>query len=491
MTEQYLMTEQLNSHDIESELKKLDDERIKLIVEQNTGEQYRKQEVLQNRLQLLISKQQQLTESTQGHEERVQLYTAMKKRARKEYLVKEIGNDNVHDLEDAVRNDAINESKYLDYTKKLNHHKNIVNRLGELAPNNVLKCPWCTKAIEVGNDQLLQSTIETERVSNKRKRTRDEHKEYMAATNFLSSEPITCCVNNIDAQKRKQRLSHVSACNYELLNIEAELLKMPDTTGQDFYMLQERVKKDSQDLCLLSNTKREIDGIRIVQIEPVDMERVCNSLFENKKRCSELKRALEIHRLTVEHKKMSQLLKDMEQKTDKSVDDKKKIAILNTCWLEAKTLCVENIVKTLQYKVNKIASQLFINPIAISVSCWKGATKTRGEKAGFEIFVNINNRNTNICDLSGGEKSRVSIAFSCALAEMQNSTLLMLDESLSGLDYINLSKTLNALRLWTAETKTTILAVSHLAINGAFDAVINLQDKNSVTSGKQIPNDSI
>jgi len=79
------------------------------------------------------------------------------------------------------------------------------------------------------------------------------------------------------------------------------------------------------------------------------------------------------------------------------------------------------------------------------------------------------------CDLgmlSGGEVSRVNLAFTLALAEMSNSPVMMLDESTSSLDGELTGIIIESIK--TNFTGKLVLVVAHQTVKGIFDQVINL-----------------
>jgi len=76
--------------------------------------------------------------------------------------------------------------------------------------------------------------------------------------------------------------------------------------------------------------------------------------------------------------------------------------------------------------------------------------------------------------LSGGELSRVILAFTLALGEMFNTPLLMLDECTSSLDQ-NLSNIVfNGIREHFAGK--LVITVVHQSVEGIFDKVIKIEE---------------
>jgi ABC-type transport system involved in cytochrome bd biosynthesis fused ATPase/permease subunit len=80
---------------------------------------------------------------------------------------------------------------------------------------------------------------------------------------------------------------------------------------------------------------------------------------------------------------------------------------------------------------------------------------------GFEVDIN---------SLSGGERDRLDLSFTLSLAEIFGSRMLMLDESISSLDYDNSSNVLEGLK--ENYKGRSILIVSHQANEGFFDDIV-------------------
>jgi ABC-type transport system involved in cytochrome bd biosynthesis fused ATPase/permease subunit len=79
------------------------------------------------------------------------------------------------------------------------------------------------------------------------------------------------------------------------------------------------------------------------------------------------------------------------------------------------------------------------------------------------------------CDLkylSGGELSRVILAFTLALADMFNVPLILLDEVTSSLD-----QDMNSIIIESVKTHFTnklVLLISHQSLTGIYDKIINI-----------------
>jgi chromosome segregation protein len=92
----------------------------------------------------------------------------------------------------------------------------------------------------------------------------------------------------------------------------------------------------------------------------------------------------------------------------------------------------------------------------------------------FEISLIVKNRPSSISELSGGEKARLSTAMSCAVCELKQAPILILDEAMAGLDFENIQRVSNTLSKWAAENQKAVIIISHNSIKGIFDQIISL-----------------
>ena len=83
------------------------------------------------------------------------------------------------------------------------------------------------------------------------------------------------------------------------------------------------------------------------------------------------------------------------------------------------------------------------------------------------------------CDLytlSGGELSRVILAFTLALADIFNTPMLLLDECTASLDQELTSIVFSAIR--DNFNGKLILIIAHQVVNGLFDKTIQISNKD-------------
>jgi chromosome segregation ATPase len=87
------------------------------------------------------------------------------------------------------------------------------------------------------------------------------------------------------------------------------------------------------------------------------------------------------------------------------------------------------------------------------------------------VNVRQNEHISDLSSLSGGEISRVVLAFTIALAEINDVKLLLLDECIASLDQETTITVITAIR---NNYKGTVLAIAHQTTTGVFDHVVEL-----------------
>lgn len=107
------------------------------------------------------------------------------------------------------------------------------------------------------------------------------------------------------------------------------------------------------------------------------------------------------------------------------------------------------------------------NPLTLEVKLFKANEKTKMVRNQVNLSVGYRGAVTDLSTLSGGERDRVNLAFTLALAEIFSIPLLMLDETLSSLDR---EMTENILEHIQKDSRA-ILVIAHQVSLGLFDHV--------------------
>ena len=140
--------------------------------------------------------------------------------------------------------------------------------------------------------------------------------------------------------------------------------------------------------------------------------------------------------------------------------------------LEAESIAILNIINTINTHVQLYLEHFFPdNPITVLITAFK-ETKSNDNKPQINLEIDYKGIEHDLSMLSGGELSRVILAFTLALAEIQNSPLLLLDECTSSLDQELTASVIEGLKENFGEK--LVLLIAHQVVQGTFDNIVRL-----------------
>lgn len=139
---------------------------------------------------------------------------------------------------------------------------------------------------------------------------------------------------------------------------------------------------------------------------------------------------------------------------------------------EAEAISISNFIQTLGVHVNLHLESFFKeDPMMVEIENFKESRANKGPaKPQINIKIDYKGMDCDLSTLSGGEKDRLDLAFTLSLAEIFGSRMLMLDESISSLDYDNSAHVLEGLK--ENYKGRSIIVVSHQANEGFFDEIV-------------------
>jgi exonuclease SbcC len=147
------------------------------------------------------------------------------------------------------------------------------------------------------------------------------------------------------------------------------------------------------------------------------------------------------------------------------------INLLKDKFMLAESIYLNTFIKNLCEKVQSYVNLFFIDdPMTITIKPFK--TVKKDTKPQINIDINYKGMECDIQTLSGGERDRLNLAFILSFSEIMESPILLLDECISSLDYINFNNVLTSLK--ENYKGNMILLISHQANEGVFDKIINL-----------------
>jgi DNA repair exonuclease SbcCD ATPase subunit len=144
---------------------------------------------------------------------------------------------------------------------------------------------------------------------------------------------------------------------------------------------------------------------------------------------------------------------------------------------EAEILAMEKTLININEHAREYLEEMFPNPITVRLENYKTDTSKTKNKGNAKLKMNtvvINHGRiyNSVEELSGGEKQRCNMAFLLAVNSMMGSPFLFLDECLNFLDGGTNMDILSYLH--RVANKKLVLVVSHEAIQGNFDEIIEL-----------------
>lgn len=145
--------------------------------------------------------------------------------------------------------------------------------------------------------------------------------------------------------------------------------------------------------------------------------------------------------------------------------------ILKQLILEAESISVLNIINSINTHAQGFLDTFFDDPISIRLIPFK-ETKGGNKKPQINVEVHYKGMEAELSMLSGGELSRVVLAFMLALVEIFNSPIVLLDECTSSLDENLNTEVIESIK--TTFQKKLIIMISHQCVAGNYDKIIEL-----------------
>lgn len=139
--------------------------------------------------------------------------------------------------------------------------------------------------------------------------------------------------------------------------------------------------------------------------------------------------------------------------------------------VEAESVALRNVISSINSHTQIYLDEFFPkNPIVVRLLPFKETKKST--KPQINIEVHHKGMESGLGRLSGGEKSRVILAFTLALSDIFNTPLIMLDECTSSLDQDLNNTVVNSLR--THFQNKIVLMIAHQSVEGIYDKIINI-----------------
>ena len=169
---------------------------------------------------------------------------------------------------------------------------------------------------------------------------------------------------------------------------------------------------------------------------------------------------------------MENSLKSLKKRIRRADSDLKGALGLVESAKEAEILSLERAVSSINQHAKIYLSKMFGNEIGVRLESIK-QTKTKGAKIKMNVAVEYKGyKYSSIDELSGGERQMCELSFLLAVNDMLGSRILLLDECLNNLDSETNTDVL--LQLKDLVGDRLVLVVSHEAVQGVFDSILEI-----------------
>lgn len=141
--------------------------------------------------------------------------------------------------------------------------------------------------------------------------------------------------------------------------------------------------------------------------------------------------------------------------------------------IEAESIAMSNIAASIDIHTQLYLDHFFPdNPLSAKLQLFKTSKTKQTVKPQLNIEIDYKGMEMDLATLSGGELSRVILAYTLALGEMFNIPLLLLDECTASLDQEMTETVFEGIR--DSFNGKLCIIVAHQTVSGSFDKVISL-----------------
>lgn len=239
-----------------------------------------------------------------------------------------------------------------------------------------------------------------------------------------------------------------------------------------------KYKKQIDDL-----SKKHLQKYEIIR----DEEELKNIIKENEEKIIELEKKKEnslknldqiekFNKYILEKDKYKNIKNKLKTLEEKEKDDKKKYTaslIFKENVLEAESIAIQNIIESINNHAQVYLDYFFSeNPMIVKLLSFKETKKN--SKPQINLEIDYKGMEADLTTLSGGETSRLVLAFTLALSEMFNTPMLLLDESTASLNQELTSVVFDAIK--ENFKSKTVIVVAHQVVEGVFDKILKLNN---------------
>lgn len=143
------------------------------------------------------------------------------------------------------------------------------------------------------------------------------------------------------------------------------------------------------------------------------------------------------------------------------------------CLITSEYIILDTFLNQINQNLAEVLEQLFSEPISVSLRSLKQLKSDDRIKPQINYEIVFKGAEcSNINELSGGERSRISLALAIVFSTFNQTPFLLLDESLSTLNASVKETTMKVIRRYLGHK--TVIAVNHDTTTGVYDSVLRL-----------------
>lgn len=344
--------------------------------------------------------------------------------------------DNIDEIEKEIKN----------LNNEINKFENDISEIN----TNTYKLSVLEKQLNSTQGDVSKTLIDMKNKLKEDKKIIDKLKENIHENNNDNEE-------DIDTIRNKISTLHKLNSEYKTLNEQYNFFKNK---------LESINKNIDNILKIISNKSNLENDINILKNKQEDLK---VKQKENNKMKQKLKKYEEYKTTRDNFEKWQNKLEEAKINEE---EKSKELALINKYWnkiLECESMAVLNIIETINHNINIYLEKFFDeNSINVSLSSFKETKKSIKHCINVNIFYKGETCDLN--SLSGGERSRINLAFLLALNNLTNGKIVLLDECIASLDAQLCDDILEILK----EQNKMILVIAHQVNTGLFDQVVEI-----------------
>lgn len=272
----------------------------------------------------------------------------------------------------------------------------------------------------------------------------------------LSEDTLRC---NIQTELHNKTI--LESVNKQLVTLQKELKNLNsgiESIQKDYLETYSEVKDDNVLNTTITGFEKELSELKIKEEEHI----------LNMKKIEEYNRYQDEY---AKYKEWSTKIRDLTETEQKARQQYSASTLLKDKILQAESLAIQNIVNSINIHAQEYLDLFFPDhPIVVRLLPFK--TTKKSVKPQINLEIDYKGMEADLNMLSGGELSRVVLAYTLALCEIFNSPIVMLDECTASLDADLTSTVMEGIKKNFGNKLVIIIA--HQVIEGDFDRQINL-----------------